>query len=160
MIEIEAGIIEISQRTSKMADPFSITASVLTVITTAVQSTKSLHETVKRFKDRNKTLRRLQDELDGLVNILDSLTQVTNAEVSMLELLQGPIDRCSQVCREFEQSMKVFSEKSKTGFRDWTKMEFMRGDINEFIDTIAGYKSTISVGVGTITMLVAIPCLL
>ncbi|PKX89425.1 uncharacterized protein P174DRAFT_425346 [Aspergillus novofumigatus IBT 16806] len=31
-------------------------------------------------------------------------------------------------------------------------MEFMRGDINEFIDNIAGYKSTISVGLGTITM--------
>ncbi|OJJ67275.1 hypothetical protein ASPBRDRAFT_59258 [Aspergillus brasiliensis CBS 101740] len=31
-------------------------------------------------------------------------------------------------------------------------MEFMRGDISEFIDTIAGYKSTISVGLGTITM--------
>ncbi|EER40864.1 conserved hypothetical protein [Histoplasma capsulatum H143] len=72
--------------------------------------------------------------------------------MSILALLQGPIDRCSQVCREFEQSMKIFSGKSKTGFRDWTKMEFMRGDINEFIDTIAGYKSTISVGLGTITM--------
>jgi gas vesicle protein len=135
-----------------MADPLSITASVLAVISAAVQSTKSLYETVQRFKDRNKTLRRLQDELEDLVNILDSLTEVTNAETSMLALLKGPIDRCSQICREFEQSMKAFSGKSKTGFRDWTKMEFMRGDINEFIDTIAGYKSTISVGLGTITV--------
>lgn len=78
----------------------------------------------------------------------------------MLTLLQGPIERCSLVCREFEQSMEVFTGKSKTGFRDWTKMEFMRGDMNEFIDNIAGYKSTISVGLGTITMLVSIPCLL
>ena len=150
----------ISQRTSKMADPLSITASVLAVIAAAAQSTKSLYETIKRFKDRNKTLRRLQDELRDLANILDSLTEVTNAEASMLTLLQGPIERCSQVCREFEQSMEVFNGKSKTGFRDWTKMEFMRGDINEFIDTIAGYKSTISIGLGTITMLVAILCLL
>jgi len=78
----------------------------------------------------------------------------------MLTLLQGPIERCSLVCREFEQSMEVFTGKSKTGFRDWTKMEFMRGDINEFIDTIAGYKATISVGIGTITLLVAIHRLL
>ena len=137
----------------------SITASVLAVITAAIQSTKSLHETVKRFRERNKTLRRLQDELADLTNILNTLTQVTSVETSMLALLQGPIDRCSQVCREFEQSMEVFSGKSKTGFRDWTRMEFMKGDINEFIDTIAGYKSTISVGLGTITMLVAMPCL-
>jgi DNA repair ATPase RecN len=140
-----------------MADPLSISVSVLAVITAAVQSIKSLNETVKRFKDRNKTLRRLQDELEDLANILNSLTQVINAETSMLALLQGPIDRCSQVCHEFEQSIKVFSGKSKTSIRDWTKMEFMRGDINEFIDTITGYKSTISVGLGTISMLVAIP---
>lgn len=154
------GFDDITPRTSQMAEPLSITASVLAVITTAVQSTKSLYETIKRFKDRNKTLRRLQEELEDLARILDSLAQVTNAEASMLVLLQGPIDRCSQVCREFEQSMEAFSQKSKTGFRDWTRMEFMRGDINEFIDIIAGYKSTISVGLGTITMLVAFPCLI
>jgi hypothetical protein len=141
-------------------DPLSISVSVLAIITAAVQATNSLCETVQRFKDRNKTLGRLQAELVDLANILGSLTKVTNDEASTLTLLQGPIERCSQVCQEFEQSMKVFSGKSKTGFRDWAKMEFMRGDINEFIDTIAGYKSTITVGLGTITMLVAVPCLL
>ncbi|OBT69377.1 hypothetical protein VE03_01138 [Pseudogymnoascus sp. 23342-1-I1] len=135
-----------------MADPLSITASVLAVVTAAIKSTKSLYATVKRFKGRDNTLRRLQHELEDLANILESLTQVINAETSVMKLLQGPIDRCTQVCGEFEQSMKVFSSKSNTGFRDWTKMEFMRGDINEFIDTIAGYKSTIAVGLGTITM--------
>lgn len=138
-----------------MADPLSMTASVLAVVTAAIKSSKSLYETVKRFKDRNNTLRRLQHELEDLANILESLTQVINVETSVMKLLQGPIDRCTQVCGEFEQSMKEFNAKSKTGFRDWTKMEFMRGDINEFIDTIAGYKSTITVGLGTITMLVA-----
>ncbi|KFZ01386.1 hypothetical protein V500_00796 [Pseudogymnoascus sp. VKM F-4518 (FW-2643)] len=132
-----------------MADPLSAT---LAVVTAAIQSAKSLNEAVKRFKDRHSTLRRLQHELDDLTNILESLTQAINAETSVMKLLQGPIDRCTKVCSEFEQSMNVFNAKSKTGFRDWTKMEFMRGDINEFIDTIAGYKSTITVGLGTITM--------
>ncbi|KAG5296844.1 hypothetical protein I7I48_05788 [Histoplasma ohiense] len=72
--------------------------------------------------------------------------------MSMLAPLQGTIDRCSQVCREFGQLMKVFSHNSKMAFRDWAKMEFMRGDINEFIDTISGYKSTISVSLGTLTI--------
>lgn len=138
----------------------SITASLLAVTTAAVQSTKSLYETVKSIEGGNKSLCRLQDELRDLINILDSLAQVTNAEHLMLTLLQGPIERCSQVCREFEQSMEVFRGKTKTGFRDWTKIEFMKGDINEFIDTIAGYKSTISISLGTITLLVAIPHLL
>ena len=143
-----------------MADPMSITASLLAVTTAAVQSTKSLYETVKRIEGRNTSLRKLQDELRDLIDILDSLAQVTNAEQSVLTSLQGPIERYNQVCREFEQSIEVFAGKSMPGFRDWTKMEFMRGDMNEFIDTIAGYKSTFSVGLGTITMLVVIPYLL
>jgi Fungal N-terminal domain of STAND proteins len=139
-----------------MAGPLNITTSV----TAAIQSTNSLYETIKRFKDRSKTLRRLQDELQDLATILDSLAQVDNAETSVLPLLQRPIDRYSQVCYEFEQSIKVFSRKSRTSFRDWTKMEFMRGDINEFTDSIAGYKSTILIGLGTINMSVATPCIL
>lgn len=137
-----------------MADPLSITASLLAVITAAVQSTKALRETITRFKDRDKTLARLQDELCDLITILGSLEQVIGTETSMLALLNAPIERCAQVCREFEKSMESFSRKSKTGFRDWAKMEFMRGDIHEFIDTISGYKSTISVGLGTLTMFV------
>jgi DNA repair ATPase RecN len=140
-----------------MADPLSITASVVAVVTAAIQSTKSLTETVKRFKERDQMLSRLQHELEDLINILNALKEVTNIETSILALLQGPVDRCSQVCREFEISMNQFSGKSKTGFRDWAKMEFMRGDINEFMGTLAGYKSTISVGLGTITMSVAHP---
>ncbi|KAL4934235.1 uncharacterized protein BDV17DRAFT_248728 [Aspergillus undulatus] len=135
-----------------MADPVSITASVLAIVTAAIQSTNSLKETVRRFKERNKTLGRLQNELEDLSKILDLLEHAVNTDASVLALLQGPTARCSQLCREFEDSLKVFNGKSKTGFRDWTRMEFMRGDINEFIDTIAGYKSTISVGLGTITM--------
>lgn len=56
-----------------------------------------------------------------------------------LVLLRAPINRYSQVCREFEQRVKKdFSEKSTTGFRE--------GDMKEFIDTIKGYKTTTSVG--------------
>lgn len=135
-----------------MADPLSITASLVAIITAAATSIKALQGTVSRFKGRDKTLGRLQNELQDIATILDSLGQVIDEEASMAALLRGPIDRCRKVCDEFAQSMESFSHKSKAGFRDWTKLEFMKGDINDFIDTISGYKSTISVGLGTITM--------
>jgi hypothetical protein len=138
----------------------SITASLMAVVTAAIQSTQSLCETIKRLKDRHITLRRLQNELQDLTKVLGLLAQETSAETSIFELLRGPIDRCSQVCGEFKQSMEAFSQNPKTGTRDWTRMKFMRGDINDFTDVVAGYKSTISIGVCTITMLVTIPCLL
>lgn len=135
-----------------MADPLSISASVVAVVTVAIQSTKSLAATVKRYKDRDKTLNRLQHELEDLTNVLSSLKDAADSDKSLLALLEGPVDRCSQVCREFEDAMQKFTRKSKTGLRDWAKLEFMRGDINDFIDTLASYKSTIMVAVGTVTM--------
>lgn len=80
-----------------MADPLSITASILAVITAAVQSTKSLHDTIVRFKGRDKTLLRFQNEIHDLVGILDSLKQVIDGETSMSALLRGPIERCGQI---------------------------------------------------------------
>lgn len=131
-------------------DPLSTT---LSGVTAAIQATKLLKNTVTRFKDRDKTLARLQDVVEDLSNILDVLRGTVDSGVSTA-LLEGPVSRCNQVCRDFATAMQAFGGKSKMGFRDWTKMEFMKGDINEFMDTLAGYKATISVGLGTITMLV------
>ncbi|KAK7224996.1 hypothetical protein V2G26_012999 [Clonostachys chloroleuca] len=135
-----------------MADPLSVTASIVALVTAAIQSTKSLNAAVKRYMERDKTLRRLQTELDDLTKVLEALDAVCNLESSVMSLLEGPVSRCSQLCRDFEATMSTFSGKSRAGFRDWAKMEFMRGDIHEFIDALGGYKSTISVGLGTITM--------
>ncbi|KAL6359172.1 hypothetical protein LRP88_06592 [Fusarium phalaenopsidis] len=106
-----------------MADPLSISASILAVVTASVVS----------------------------VNILDTLEKISRVEASMLALLKGPVERCRQLCQAFEVVMKDFAGKSSTGFRDWAKLEFMKGDINEFMRTLSGYKSTISIGLGTIT---------
>lgn len=146
-----------SRRFPNMADPLSITGSVLAVLTTAVHSVKLLAETVNRYEGRDKTLSRLQTELEDFVRILDALHKVVEKECSMIALLKDPILRCSQLCNDFEKAMKTFSGKSKVGFRDWAKMEFMRGDINDFLDALSGYKETISIGLGTVTMLVTHP---
>ncbi|WYZ38134.1 hypothetical protein EsH8_III_000048 [Colletotrichum jinshuiense] len=135
-----------------MADPLSITVSVLAIITAAIQATTSLKDAVNRSKGRDKTLARLEAELKDLSGILTLLKEVVDMESSTMALLEGPVSRCSQVCREFQVSMEEFTSKSKVSILDWAKMEFMRGDINEFMDTLAGYKATISVGIGTITM--------
>jgi Fungal N-terminal domain of STAND proteins len=132
-------------------DPIS-NASPLTVITATITSVSALHEAVKRYKSRDKTLVRLQGGLLDLVTILNSLQATADSETPVWTLLKDPVDRCAQVCQDFEEALKKFSGKSKTGLKDWTKMEFMRGDIREFIDILADYKSTISIGLGIITM--------
>ncbi|PVH73874.1 hypothetical protein DL98DRAFT_468734 [Cadophora sp. DSE1049] len=133
-------------------DPLSISASVLTVIAATITTVKTLNETVGRYRGRDKTLARLQGGLHDLISILISLEEAAAVETPILALLKGPVSRCAQVSREFEAAMKTFDAKSKSSLKDWTKMEFMRGDINEFIDTLADYKSTITIGLGTINM--------
>ncbi|KAL4935221.1 hypothetical protein BDV06DRAFT_234529 [Aspergillus oleicola] len=129
-----------------MADLHSISSSVLAIITAAIQSTNSLCATVGRFKERNRTLRNLQDELEDLAKILNSLEHAVDTDAAILSHLQGPVERCSRLCNEFEQSMEAFSSRPKVGFRDGAKMEFRKGDISEFAETIGGYKAMISVG--------------
>ncbi|KAF5231055.1 hypothetical protein FAUST_9496 [Fusarium austroamericanum] len=133
-------------------DPGSIAGVGLAIVLLAVQSIKSLKDTVTRYKGCDKTLARLYHVLEDLDSILETLEQAICSEALTRALLEGPVSRCSLLCREFETAMQAFSGRSKMGFRDWTKMEFMTGDINEFMDRLAGYKSTISVGLGTITI--------
>ena len=106
-------------------DPLSIGASVLTVIAATITTIRTLNETVGRYKGRDKTLGRLQDDLYDLISVLNSLEEAAASNSPVLALLKGPISRCAQVSREFENSMKKFDAKSKLGLKDWTKMEFM-----------------------------------
>ena len=135
-----------------MAEVVGLAASVLT-ITAACRAVKSLYETVKHCEGRNTTLTMLRSQLEETLNILKALEKVTDIHESLWLLLQGPIDRCKEVCPAFEEAMNSFgNSKTKVGLRDWAKMEFRKGTIMEFIDRIAGYKSTITVGSGIINL--------
>lgn len=145
----------------RTADPLGVLASLLVVATAGVQSTQSLKTAVKRYKTRDTTLRRLLNEIGDAENILCALEQLLKTNTlhpiretgsSIAVLLHGPIKRYSKICIDFKGAMEQFSSKSKTNFVDWTKMEFIRGDINQFIDTVTGYKATILVGFGVLTM--------
>ncbi|KAF5235105.1 hypothetical protein FANTH_11826 [Fusarium anthophilum] len=133
-------------------DPGSITGIGLAIVPLAVQSIKSLKDTVTRYKGRDKTLARLHHVLEDLDNILEVLERAVNSEASTRALLEGPVSRCNILCRDFETAMQAFGGTSRMGFRDWARMEFMTGDINEFMDRLEGYKATISVGLGIIIM--------
>lgn len=142
-------------------DPLSITASLLAVATASIESTRSLREAIKRYQTRDATLQRLLAEVDDTENSLRALEGllVSSAQepglagdTLIVELLQSPIKRCDQLCKEFEIAMRRFSGKSKTNIIDWARMEFMRGGFSQFLDTLAGYKATIAVGLGVLTM--------
>ena len=117
-----------------------------------MSSAKSLYETIKRFKNRNKTLTRLGDGVEELIHALKSLAEVKIPYDPLLILLEGLVKLCGKLCHEFEHAMIHFNNISKADLRDWAKVKSTRGDMNEFIDTIARHKSTISIGLSITTL--------
>jgi len=135
-----------------MADTLGVSASIIAEVTATIMSTKSLCTAVERYKKRNRTLSRLQAELGELIVVFDSLREAIDSNAAILELLVGLMNRCRRVCADFEKAMEKFHAKPYVGLRDWVKMEFMKSDINDFIDILAGYKSTIMIARGIITL--------
>ena len=118
----------------------------------AAPSTLALRNRVAHHKGRDKVLASLYNVLEDLYHDLIALKQTTIPEASTRTALAGPIRRCNLLCQEFERAMQEFAMKPTAGLRDWSKMEFTAGDINEFIDILTGYRATISVGLRTVSM--------
>ncbi len=134
-----------------MADPLSISVSVLAVITAAIKSTKSLHATVERFKNRDSTLSRLHRTAQRSGQRAQFPRDAVESQTEILSLIEGPVKRCSDLCDEFNLAMEKFNGKPRMGLIDWTRMEFKKGDIRDFTETLASYKATILISLGTIT---------
>jgi hypothetical protein len=129
--------------------------SLDTSILAALASVNALQETVERYKSRDKTLGRLQSGLEDLTIILNLLKEADDDGTPILTFLKGPVSRCDEMCREFKATMEVFSKKPDTGLKDWTKLDFMKGNTSDFIYLLSDYKSAIETGVGT--LIVSVP---
>ncbi|KAI3016226.1 hypothetical protein CBS147347_10858 [Aspergillus niger] len=113
-----------------MADPLSIAASVLAIITAAAQSTKSLQGTVKRFRNRDKTLRRLQNDLENLTNILESLQQVTNNERYSSKVPQKVLEEYNEMIQDTAYNLELHIRRIDEKLAQLTTEEINASDIS------------------------------
>lgn len=138
-----------------------MSCGVLTLLTSAIQAGKSLHETIQSFRNYERTIRDLRSELESLIQVLESLKNVITDEGPIVSMLKLPVLCCHQTCQEFNaviiKCTKHASASSRTSFRDWAQIRYMGGDIRDFKDMLSGYKSTIAIALGSLNMLVA-PC--
>jgi hypothetical protein len=133
---------------TNMADPLSVTAALIAIVTAAIQSSKILSDTVASFQNHQRHVKQLQDELSGLRGVLDSLRELAEHDQPVYEPLRVPLFQCHRACLEFEVLMATCARRSgraRTSFRDWARVRYMGGGIAEFTSMLAGYKSTISV---------------
>lgn len=138
-----------------MAEIIGISSGLLTLVAFALQSSRLLCRTVKDFRSSQRTIRELVEQLEALEIVLESLNDaVTNTSVD-LSSLKLPVLRCGKACEELKTIMDqcvAHSGKPKVSFRDWAKLKYMGDDILAFKNTVAGYKSTITIALCDINM--------
>jgi hypothetical protein len=132
-----------------MADPVSLASGILALVIFAHKSCLTLHTTIQSFKTHPKRVRDLVDELETLIGVLESLTDTVRSNTDVnLSILDLPLQRCGNACNEFLQELQKCCSRSggdKKSFRDWAKLKYMGDDMNDFKDSLAAYKSTITI---------------
>lgn len=141
-----------------MADPLSISSGVLALVTFAFHSSVTLYQTIRSFQSQDKTARALKNELGDLSSVLEALLETTSSNPDIdFTILKSPVLRCGKACEEYGELIArctKHSKHSKTrpSFRDWATQKYLQGDIDEFKDMLAGYKSTINIALAHANM--------
>ena len=143
-----------------MAEAIGIASGILGLTTFALQSGKLLYESFERFKNQPRSVRELKEELDAFTAVLNSLRDtVTDSDIN-LDILETPLLRSGQACKEFALIVAKCASRSgkdDRSFRGWVTLTYREKDIGGFRSLIAAYKSTIAIALADSNMLVA-PC--
>ncbi|SPJ89680.1 uncharacterized protein FTOL_13041 [Fusarium torulosum] len=125
-----------------MADGLSVASGVLALVTFAFQSSTILFKTVRSFKTQDANARALKTELSDLTGVLQSLLEtVTNHPEINFDSLELPLLRCGKTCEEYGKLIARCTRHSngtRPSFRDWIGQQYLKGDITDFKDMLAG----------------------
>ncbi|KAH6891524.1 hypothetical protein B0T10DRAFT_313737 [Thelonectria olida] len=132
-----------------MADGLSVASGVVALVTFAFQASATLHKTIRDFQSQDKNARALKNELTGLTSVLQSLLEtVSNNPGINFEDLRLPLYRCGKTCVEYGELIDRCTKHSTTSrpsVRDWISQRYLKGDIDDFREMLAIYKSTINI---------------
>jgi hypothetical protein len=132
-----------------MAEPISLASGLLALVIFAHKSCVTLYTTIQSFKTHPKRVRDLVNELETLIGVLESLADTVKSDKDVdFSPLDLPMQRCGNACNEFLQELQTCCSRSggdKTSFRDWAKLRYMGDNIDDFKDSLAAYKSTITI---------------
>lgn len=146
-----------------MADPFSISVGVLSVIGAACSSCKILGDIVRGYKDAPISLKSLGQELDAVERQLISLSDVLNREMTNLtsdqracfENLEVISRQCESSVNSFKSKLTNLTSHSTAGHisaRDKAKVHLKDKDIAQLKAKLERYKQTFDIAVGIATL--------
>ncbi|KAF4448935.1 hypothetical protein F53441_7704 [Fusarium austroafricanum] len=125
-----------------MADGLSVASGVVALVTFAFQSSTVLFKTVRSFKTQDANVRALKTELSDLTGVLHSLLEtVSNYPEINFDSLELPLLRCGKTCEEYGKLIARCTKHSngtRPSFRDWIGQQYLKGDITDFREMLAG----------------------
>ena len=116
-------------------------------MTFALQCSETLHQELKGL-GCVRSVRELREELETLDIILESLLDAATSNVDGFTILNLPVHRCGQACKEFGAlvaKLTTHSTGTRTSWRDRTQLKYMGDDIDGFKNMLVGYKCTITI---------------
>ena len=133
-----------------MADPLSVTAGIIAVVTATIQSSTALYNTIESFKNYPQRVRELLKQIMGLQEILSSLRELCEQDRRVGGPLKIPLQECGATCEQFREVLEFHRGTLSSGrsFSAWISFKFRNGDIVNFMERLAVYKSTIAIAIG------------
>jgi hypothetical protein len=136
-----------------MADPLSITASVVGIIVPALHGTRLLLEDLQQLKDAPKTVKRMVEDVRSVDTALKLLQGVEQREWGFLgsgiaKQSETTISSCTQACDHFRANLQRWtrhSEDGKLAWHDRANMGFFKqGQIKAMSEQLSNCKLTIN----------------
>ncbi|KAH8651581.1 hypothetical protein BGZ60DRAFT_549842 [Tricladium varicosporioides] len=144
-----------------MADPLSITASVVSVIVPALHGTRLLLKDLQQLKDAPKTVKRLVEDVHSVDTALKLLQGVEEKEWDLLgagiaEQSEMTISSCTQACNFFRADLQRWTRHSEDGKLAWQDRAnvglLKQGQIKAMSEQLSNCKLSINSVVGVATL--------
>jgi hypothetical protein len=146
---------------TQMADPLSITASVVGIIVPALHGTRLLLGDLQQLSDATKTIKRLTDDVQSVHATLELLQGVEDGDWKSLgqnvaKQSKATISSCTQACNLFRADLQKWTRHSEDGKLTWLDRAnvgfFKKDQAKAMSEQLQSCKLAINLIVGVATL--------
>jgi hypothetical protein len=141
-----------------MADPLSVTASVVGITTAALQGVQFLVQTIDGVKGAPDTIKGVSTDLRAVQAVLQSLVetvQVDSSQIVLSEQIKHAVGNCKRACGAFRLQIEHWMERSTQDKMFWVDRWkvglFGLERIKTFRGQLSDCKGTLSIALSTAT---------
>jgi len=129
-------------------DPFSITASTLTLATACVKSSALLYKAIEGFRSARTDVQNLRSDVGDLNIVLQALEKNIQESTENFEVLKLILQQCADACETFHKAVLVAlgqPDDRLQGIKAWVRLQYHGSNIESFRKLIGSYKATMTI---------------